>query len=218
MTPSLVTVLVLLTNSQFSNANVLGQLPTQAPTLVQDYAQVFAQYAKAQAEYTRAQAQFAEAQIQFAETQAKAQAQAQLAIFYNRLNQNLPSNEASKECVERPEIQPRNITFARLTDLRLTLTWSDCAKTYADLKLEGDEDDCIYDGGFEDDSDSKVLVTGCEDIEVQIHSVVIGDWLFTTKDGHALAIDMGDYDYYSDTLENPEFENMFPTAEKNQRI
>merc|ERR1712129_543188 len=206
MTPLLVTVLVLITNSHFSH----GQLPTQA--------QAFAQYAKAQAEYTQAQAQFAEAQAQFAETQAKAQAQAQLAILYNRLNQNLPSNEASKQCVERPEIQPRNITFARLTDLRLTLTWSDCAKTYADLKLEGDEDDCIYEGGFEDDSDSKVLVTGCEDIEVQIHSVVIGDWLFTTKDGHALAIDMGDYDYHSDTLENPEFENMFPTAEKNQII
>merc|ERR1712129_236974 len=159
MTPLLVTVLVLITNSHFSH----GQLPTQA--------QAFAQYAKAQA-------QFAEAQAQFAETQAKAQAQAQLAILYNRLYQNLPLTEASKECVERPEIQTRNITFARLTDLRLTLTWSDCTETYADLKLEGDEDDCIYDGGLEGDSDSKVLVTGCEDIEVQIHSVLIGDWLF----------------------------------------
>merc|ERR1712129_27070 len=205
----------LLTNSHFSHANVLVQLPTQA--------QAFAQYAKAQAEYTQAQSQFAEAQAQFAEAQAKAQAQeqaqAQLAILYNRLYQNLPSNEAPKECVERPEIQPKNITFARLTDLRLTLTWSDCAKTYAGLKLEADEDDCIFDGVFEDDSDSKVLVTGCEDIEVQIHSVVIGDWLFTTKDGHALAIEIGDYDYFTlDTLENPEFENMFPTAENNQRI
>jgi len=132
------------------------------------------------------------------------------------------ASEANTECIERPEIQPRNITFAHLRGLRLTVTWSDCVENYADLM---DKDDCIYKGVVEGDPESSVLVTGCEDenINVQIHSSVFGDWLFPTKDGHALAIENDDnYNYYygeEDYVENPEFEAQFPVIPlSNQRI
>ena len=132
------------------------------------------------------------------------------------------TSNANTECIERPEIQPRNITFARLRSLRLSLTWSDCVKNYADLE---DKKDCIYIGVVEGDAESSVLVTGCEDedINVQIQSVVFGDWLFPTKNGHALAIENDDdYNYddgFLDYVENPDFETQFPVApESNQRI
>ena len=92
---------------------------------------------------------------------------------------------------------------------------------YADL---GDEGDCIFTGMVMGDPNSSVLVTGCEDedIDVQIHSEVFGDWLFPTKDGVPQPLygeDEPDYDDYPDYIVNEDFDNQFPVVpETNQRI
>ena len=99
----------------------------------------------------------------------------------------------------------------------LTLTWSDCAINYAHLK---DKKDCIYSGKMDGDEDSSVLVTGCKNSDVQIQSKVIGDWIFTTKNGQALALVYNDYDYdHQDYEENPDFDLQFPVvAEGDGRL
>ena len=125
------------------------------------------------------------------------------------------------DCTPRPDIQPRNITMARLSNLRLFLTWSDCGMSYADLMDEGD---CIFTGKMMGDPSSSALVTGCEDedIDVQIHSKVFGDWLFPTKDGVVQPLygdDEPDYEYYPDYIDDGSFDEQFPVlAEANQRI
>ena len=105
--------------------------------------------------------------------------------------------------------------------LRLILTWSDCEKNYADLENKGD---CIHDGIVTGDQESTVLVTGCDDekIDVQIHSELIGDWIFSTVDGLAFALEAIEsddgYDYI-DYFENPEFDLEFLVVpEDNYRI
>lgn len=91
---------------------------------------------------------------------------------------------------------------------------------YADLE---DMDDCIFSGVVEGDLESTLLVTGCEDedIDVQIHSEVFGDWIFPTKNGEALAIvfDEDDYDYeYKDYIENDNFDEQFPIVPEDNPI
>ena len=134
-----------------------------------------------------------------------------------------PATEApvAVDCTPRPDIQPRNITMARLSNLRLFLTWSDCGMSYADLMDEGD---CIFTGKMMGDPSSSALVTGCEDedIDVQIHSKVFGDWLFPTKDGVVQPLygpDEPDYMHYPDYIDDGSFDEQFPVVpEGNQRI
>ena len=123
---------------------------------------------------------------------------------------------SKEECKAMPEVNPRNITFARIVKQKLVLTWSDCSVSYADLR---ETDDCIYEGMIDKDTTSTVLVTGCkgEDIDVQIQSELIGTWIFPTKDGRALAITIDD-NHYHEVLENPEFEQEFPAPDGNHRI
>eukprot|EP00092_Neocalanus_flemingeri_P031889 GFUD01034641.1.p1 GENE.GFUD01034641.1~~GFUD01034641.1.p1 ORF type:complete len:206 (-),score=38.87 GFUD01034641.1:82-660(-) len=123
-----------------------------------------------------------------------------------------------EDCVPRPDIQPRNITGARLDRPRFSITWSDCVTNYANITEE--DDSCIYKGVMEDDSKSSVLVTGCKEIDVQIHSEVYGDWIFTVRNGSAMALVIDDVphwepDYETDYEENKDFYLEFPIRPEN---
>merc|ERR1719341_591938 len=95
-------------------------------------------------------------------TEATTKAKTKAAIEANMEANTKTETDANTKCIKRPEINPRNITLARLDrPAVLTLTWSDCAITYAHLK---DKADCIYSGALDVDKDSSVLVTGCKEM------------------------------------------------------
>ena len=104
-------------------------------------------------------------------------------------------------CKKRSGNADRNITralFGKKEFPYFYIQWSDCKHNFAKI-TEADEKNCIFDGKMEDDPSSKVLITGCygEDNGVQIHSEVYGDWLFTTRDGRAFALEFNeDEDHY----------------------
>jgi hypothetical protein len=115
----------------------------------------------------------------------------------------------------------RHIVAAEFHDANVTLVLQHKGGQRITASLE-DEDDCIYSGYMVGCTTSSVVVTGCkgELQAVQIQSKVFGDMVFTTQDGVVMPVESrrgkrdadydDDIDYdYDDTLDNPEFEEMF---------
>lgn len=109
----------------------------------------------------------------------------------------------------------KSVSFSNKT---LTLNWDDQEADKASLFDEGD---CIYTGHLARDALSDVLVTGCEDTEVsvQVQSELVGDRIFSLKNGSIEYVTFEKDELYQDYIENEEFESQFGVvAEKNGRL
>ena len=87
---------------------------------------------------------------------------------------------------------------------RASLEWSDGNKTNVELK-EIKNQHCIYKGSFNEDPDSMVVLTGCQNKlkSIQIESLVFGNTVGTTLDGTVKIISKTGH--IDDTLVNPDF-------------
>ena len=112
--------------------------------------------------------------------------------------------------------------------MTLVLQWSNDYTTTVSLE---DQNDCIFRGQFREDPASAVLVTGCEDedFDVLYQSVVLGDNIFSTKDGHPVFIEgteedfsheyYDDENYYTDYegVPNLNIDEQFPIETKKSK-
>ena len=127
----------------------------------------------------------------------------------------IPDNSSA----ENPVKHLKSAQFLADT-LTLIIQYKDNQTIKAHLE---DEDDCIYSGYMVGCTSSRVVVTGCVGMvqSVQIQSRMFGDMVFTTRDGVVVPVDpfsnvrekrSGDEIYYDydDTIENTEFDRLFP--------
>merc|ERR1719318_78608 len=90
-----------------------------------------------------------------------------------------------------------NLVSVNFNNLTLELNWGDQERDLAHLVDFGD---CIYDGHLVRDNLSRVLVTGCQNdsLGVQIHSDLVGDWIFSLENGSIDKIEFAEEDFYCD--------------------
>jgi len=87
----------------------------------------------------------------------------------------------------------------------LELKWSDEATKIVQLESVGNNDeDCSYKGSYIEESESTILITGCELKTIQIQSLIFGDFLGTITANGILNVAEDGY-LIDDALENPDW-------------
>merc|ERR1712110_1230951 len=87
----------------------------------------------------------------------------------------------------------------------LELKWSDEATKIVQLESVGNiDEECYYNGSYIEDSDSTILITGCELKTIQIQSPIFGDYFGTITANGILNVVEDGY-LIDDALENPDW-------------
>jgi len=104
--------------------------------------------------------------------------------------------------------QPNQLLTANLKEksiFLLELKWSDKATKIVKLESLGDiDEDCFYKGSYIEDSDSTILITGCELKNILIQSPIFGDYLGTITVNGTFKVSE-DAPLINDALENPDW-------------
>jgi len=104
--------------------------------------------------------------------------------------------------------QPNQLLTANLKEksiFLLELKWSDKATKIVKLESLGDiDEDCFYKGSYIEDSDSTILITGCELKNILIQSPIFGDYLGTITVNGTFKVSE-EAPLYDDALENPDW-------------
>merc|ERR1719510_2272056 len=112
------------------------------------------------------------------------------------------------ECLQTGVCPDRQLLTANLKEksiFLLELKWSDKETKIVKLESLGDiDEDCFYKGSYIEDSDSTILITGCELKNILIQSPIFGDYLGTITVNGTFKVPE-EAPLYDDALENPDW-------------
>jgi len=129
-----------------------------------------------------------------------------------------PTQKSIASTPKQQPRQPRQLLTANLKEksiFLLELKWSDKATTIVKLESLGDiDEDCFYKGSYIEDSDSTILITGCELKNILIQSPIFGDYLGTITVNGTFKVSE-EAPLIDDALENPDWN---PTSSEDDAL